>query len=104
MIDKILKWFRIGCMAICTGIAVVQVIYAILWAIGNGNNIQDFYDSSIYLANANSLTSDGWRLIGYSLFLKVFRLAEFVIKDYYVLLIYLFPKNHQNLENKDNHQ
>lgn len=88
MRNKILKWFRIGCMAICTGIAVVQVIYAILWAIGNGNNIQDFYDSSIYLANANSLTSDGWRLIGYSLFLKVFRLAEFVIKDYYVLLIY----------------
>lgn len=88
MTSKMLKWFRISCMAICTGIALVQVIYAILWAISNGNNIQDFYDASIYLANATSWASDGWRLIGYSLFLRLFRWLEKVIGDYYVLFIY----------------
>lgn len=88
MINKILKWFRICCMAICTGIAVVQVIYAFLWVVSNGNNMQDFYDSTIYLGNAISLKSDGWRLIGYSLFVRLFTLTEGMLGSYYVLLIY----------------
>lgn len=90
MINKILKWIRISCMAICTGIAVVQVTYAILWTINNGNNIQDFYDTSIYLANAMSLKSDGWRLIGYSLLVRLFMIAEGILGSNYVLLIYVF--------------
>lgn len=89
MKNKILKWLRIGCMAICAGIAVVQFVYSILWALNNGNNIQDFYDTSIYLANANSLTSDGWRLVGYSLFLCLFRWGENIIGDYYLWFVYV---------------
>lgn len=89
MTNKVLKWFRISGMAICAGIALVQFIYAVLWAINNGNNIQDFYDTSIYIANAKSFVSDGWRLIGYSVYVRLFMILEFVFGKNYVLLIYI---------------
>ena len=45
MNNKVKKWFRLSIMAICTGIGMVQLIYAIIWAFQNGNNVQDFFDS-----------------------------------------------------------
>ncbi len=89
MINKILKWIRISCMAICAGIFFVQLVYAFLWSANNGNNIQDFYDTSIYLGNATLLKSDGWRLIGYSLFVRLFMLTEGILGSYYVILLYV---------------
>ena len=89
MTNKVLKWFRISGMAICAGIVLVQFVYAVLWAINNGNNIQDFYDTSIYIANAKDFVSDGWRLIGYSIYVSLFMSLEFLIGKNYVLLIYI---------------
>lgn len=89
MTNKVLKWFRISSMAICTGIVLVQLVYAVLWAISNGNNIQDFYDTSIYIANAKSFASDGWRLIGYSIYVRLFMSLDCVLGNNYVLLIYI---------------
>lgn len=89
MTNKVLKWFRISSMAICTGIVFVQFVYAVLWAINNGNNIQDFYDTSIYIAQAESFVSDGWRLIGYSIYVRLFMILEGVLDNNYVLLIYI---------------
>jgi len=89
MTNKVLKWFRISGMAICAGIALVQFVYAVLWAINSGNNIQDFYDTSIYIANAKTLVSDGWRLIGYSIYVRLFMILECILGNNYVLLIYI---------------
>lgn len=89
MTNKVLKWFRISGMAICAGIVLVQFVYAVLWAINNGNNIQDFYDTSIYIANTKAFVSDGWRLIGYSIYVSLFMSLEFLIGKNYVLLIYI---------------
>ncbi len=89
MTNKVLKWFRISGMAICAGVALVQFVYAILWAINNGNNIQDFYDTSIYIANAKLFVSDGWRLIGYSIFVRLFMILECILGNNYTLLIYI---------------
>ena len=89
MKNRIQKRIRIAAMAICAGIACVQIAYAIIWAIRNGNHIQTFYDTSLYLSGAQSLVSDGWRLIGYSLFLRVFMLFEVLLGDYYVVLLYI---------------
>ena len=69
---KLKKWLEIIAMAVITGICLVQVLYAVVWAVRNGNNVQDFYDTAVYLDSALTLQSDGWRLIGYSLILKVF--------------------------------
>ncbi len=72
MSKKLKKWTEIVAMAVVAGICLVQVMYAVLWAVRNGNNVQDFYDTAIYLENALTMKSDGWRLIGYSVFLKLF--------------------------------
>lgn len=89
MTNKVLKWFRISGVAICAGIVLVQFVYAVLWAINNGNNIQDFYDTSIYIANAKTFVSDGWRLVGYSIYVSLFMNLEFLIGRNYVLAIYI---------------
>ena len=72
MSKKLKKWTEITAMAVVAGICLVQVIYAVIWAVSNGNNVQDFYDTAIYLDSALTMKSDGWRLIGYSCFLKLF--------------------------------
>lgn len=89
MTNKVLKWFRISGIAICVGVALVQFVYAVLWAINNGNNIQDFYDTYIYIASAKTFASDGWRLIGYSIYVRLFMILEFIFGKNYVLLIYI---------------
>ena len=66
MNNKVKKWFRLSIMAICTGIGMVQLIYAIIWAFQNGNNVQDFFDSSIYLSGALKMKSDGCHLLQYN--------------------------------------
>lgn len=88
MSSKCLKWFKLICMAVLAGIGVVQFVYAVAWAIGNGSNIQDFYDTGIYLANAEALTCDGWRLMGYSYILRFFMLFKNMLGDSYVILLY----------------
>ncbi len=89
MSSKWIKWFKLICMAALAGIGAVQLIYAVIWAIQNGNNMQDFYDTSLYLANAEKLTCDGWRLIGYSYILRFFMLFKGLMGDSYIILVYL---------------
>lgn len=84
-----IKWIRLICIAILCGIGAVQLVYALLWAIVNGNNIQDFYDTALYLSNMETLTSDGWRLIGYSYYLKVFYLSAPVLGLNWIVLVYV---------------
>ena len=88
MNNKVKKWFRLSIMAICTGIGMVQLIYAIIWAFQNGNNVQDFFDSSIYISGALKMKSDGWRLLGYSCFLFPFKMSEGILKENYVIPVY----------------
>lgn len=85
MSKKLKKWTEIVAMAVVAGICLVQIIYAVLWAVRNGNNVQDFYDTAIYLNNALTMKSDGWRLIGYSCFLKLFLPLE----ENYAIPVYL---------------
>ena len=89
MISKWKKWFKLIGVAILAGIGMVQLVYAVAWAIGNGNNVQDFYDTGLYLANAEKLTCDGWRLIGYSYILRFFMLFKGILGDSYVILLYV---------------
>ncbi|MBQ8247858.1 MAG: hypothetical protein IJZ42_12045 [Lachnospiraceae bacterium] len=81
----IMKWFRLGTMAVVAGAFAVQVVYAVIWAIQNGNNVQDFYDSAVYISGASTMQSDQWRLIGYSFFLKVF----LWLGEHYAVPVYL---------------
>ncbi len=78
-----------GCKAVCIGVGVIQLIYAILWAIQNGNNIQDFHDTALYLNGAVTMAGDGWRLLGYSAFVRVFIWLEQFVGEYYVIPLYL---------------
>lgn len=87
--SKLVKWFKLICMAVLAGIGAVQLIYAVAWAIQNGNNIQEFYDTGMYLANAETLSCDGWRLMGYSYILRFFMLFKGLMGDSYVVLVYL---------------
>ena len=87
--SKFIKWFKLICMAMLVGIGAVQLIYAIAWAIQNGNNIQDFYDTGVYLVNAETLSCDGWRLMGYSHILRFFMLFKDLMGDSYIILVYL---------------
>ena len=89
MIEKLQKKMQFICLAVLAGIATIQLIYALIWAFHNGNNIQDFYDTSIYLQNAVILSSDGWRLIGYSCFLVPFVWMSRFLGDYYTIAVYL---------------
>lgn len=77
------------CMAVCVGIGAVQVCYALLWAFQNGTDIQDFYDTSIYIENALLMNNDGWRLPAYSLFVRVFLDMQGSLGDCYLVLLYL---------------
>ncbi len=88
MSNKCIKWVKLIGMAILAGIGTVQLVYAVAWAIGNGNNVQDFYDTALYLANAEKLTCDGWRLMGYSYILRFFMLFKGMLGDSYVILLY----------------
>lgn len=90
MNNKIIKWVRIVFLAMLAGIGIVQCVYALLWAIGNGSHVQNFYDSKVYIANALSGSSDGWRLAGYALVIRIFMLLEGILKEYYVVGIYVF--------------
>ena len=45
---KLKKWLEIIAMAVITGICLVQVLYAVVWAVRNGNNVQDFYDTGTF--------------------------------------------------------
>ena len=89
MSKKIICRLRYILLAMAVGIVAVQVVYAAVWAILNGNNIQDFYDTAIYLRSAQSFTSDGWRLAGYACILRLFMGIKGVLGDYYVLPLYL---------------
>ena len=88
--NRIVKYLRLVAMAVLAGIGVVQVILAVAWAINNGNHVQNFYDSSIYMLNAVSGESDGWRLAGYACVIRLFMLTEGILKENYVVAIYLF--------------
>lgn len=90
MAKNIRKWLKISCLAIFTGISVIQILYAILWAVQNGDNVQDFYDTALYLERAETLTSDGWRLVGYSCILSIFLWLQKIIGENYVIVLYLF--------------
>lgn len=89
MSNQGVKWLKLICKALFAGIGIVQCVYAILWAIANGNNVQDFYDTALYISNAELLISDGWRLAGYSVFIRFFMLFEGVFGVSYVVLLYL---------------
>lgn len=89
MSNHITKWIKNGCKAVCVGVGAIQLIYAILWAFQNGNNIQDFHDTAIYLDNAVTMAGDGWRLLGYSAFVRFFMKLQQFVGDYYVIPIYL---------------
>ena len=86
--DK-MKRMKSICMAICTGIGTIQLIYAVAWAVCNGRNIQDFYDTALYIENAVTMSGDGWHLLGYSAILRVFLGMQGVMGDYYVIPLYL---------------
>lgn len=86
--DKI-KRMKSICMAICTGIGTLQLFYAIAWAVCNGRNIQDFYDTALYIENAVTMSGDGWHLLGYSAVLRAFLGMQGVLGEYYVIPLYL---------------
>ena len=88
--NRIVNRLRLVVMAVLAGIGIVQVILAVAWAVGNGSHIQGFYDSSVYLSNAINGVSDGWRLAGYACVIKLFMLLKGILKEYYVIGIYLF--------------
>lgn len=89
MNKSVKKWSGIAIRAVCLGIFGVQLVYALLWAFYNGNNIQDFYDSALYIKSAVTMAGDGWRLIGYSAILHVFMGMQQGLGDYYVVPLYL---------------
>ncbi len=88
--NRIVNRLRLIVMAVLAGIGIVQVILAVAWAVGNGSHMQGFYDSSVYLSNAVNGGSDGWRLAGYACVIKLFMLLKGILKEYYVIGIYLF--------------
>lgn len=90
MREKVLRRIKIIVSAMCCGIVMVQLIYALCWAWQNGNNIQDFYDTTIYFQNAESLCSDAWRLLGYSCIINIFMSFKCFLGEYYIVILYLF--------------
>lgn len=89
MSKKLTGWLRFAALAVWTGIFMVQFIYAVIWAIQNGNNIQDFYDTAVYLQSAKELTGDGWHLLGYACILRWFQGLKGIMGDSYVIVLYL---------------
>ncbi len=89
MSKKITDWFRFAVIAVWMGIFALQFVYAVGWAVQNGNNIQDFYDTAVYLQSAKEFAGDGWRLLGYACILRWFQWFESVMGSSYVILIYL---------------
>ena len=89
MSKKITGWLRLAALALWTGIFMIQFIYAVGWAVQNGNNIQDFYDTAVYLRSAQEFTGDGWHLLGYACILRWFQGLTGIIGDSYVVVLYL---------------
>lgn len=90
MKSKLMKWSALIGRAVLCGVGGLQILYALRWAWENGSNIQDFYDSGIYLGNALTMCSDGWHLVGYSCLLKIFMLFEGALGNGYIILLYIF--------------
>lgn len=89
MNKSVTKWPGIISRAVCLGIFGVQLVYALVWAFRNGNNIQDFYDTAIYIKSAVTMSGDGWRLLGYSVILHLFLGMQQWLGDSYVVPLYL---------------
>lgn len=85
----IMKRLKSICMAACVGIGLIQIYYALLWAFQNGTNIQDFYDTAIYMENAVLQSGDGWRLMGYSVVLRPFLAMQDMLGDYFIIPLYI---------------
>ena len=89
MKDRFSKKIKYALMAVCSGILIVQCVYAVIWMLYNLNDIQAFNETIKYMELANTLKGDSWYLLGYPAFLKLFIFLERIIGDYYVVLIYL---------------
>ena len=89
MKDRFSKKIKYTLMAVCSGILIVQCIYALVWMWHNLNTTQDFNETIKYVELANTLKGDSWYLLGYPIFLKLFVSLEKIIGDCYVVLIYV---------------
>ncbi len=89
MSKNAIKKIKCICLAMCTGIGAVQLIYAIIWSFRNGCNVQDFYDTSLYLESAVTMLGDGWRLLGYSVLVRFFLGMQKWFGNYYVTVLYV---------------
>ncbi len=76
-------------LAMFTGIGALQVLWAVSWAVQNGNNVQGFYDTGIYMSSAETLVGDGWRLMGYACLLRFFMFFKTLLGENYVWLLYI---------------
>lgn len=76
--------------AIWTAVTVVQLGFAIMWAVNNFNNVQEFYDTSIYVDNLVARVADGWHLPGYSVLMLLFRKLFGFVKQNYETGLYGF--------------
>lgn len=71
------------------GVVLLQTILAAVWAFQNFTTIQAFEESRIYLSMAEGMYSDGFRLIGYPLFLRLCMWLGGVMKVPYTIFVYL---------------
>lgn len=89
MKDSFNKKVKNAMMAVCSGILIVQFVYAVVWMLYNINGVQDFNETMKYLEVANSLKGDGWHLLGYPVFLKLFMSLAQIFGNNYVIFIYV---------------
>ncbi|MBQ7972906.1 MAG: hypothetical protein IJ291_05590 [Lachnospiraceae bacterium] len=90
MKDKLCQYARPVLVSLFVAGFALQVVFAGYWAFTNGNNVQEFYDTSFYLKSAGMYGLDAWHLPGYVMVINIAQTVFGFLGDGYVWGVYLF--------------
>ena len=83
-------WTKRILMSVWLAVFLLQLVFAVCWAVTNWNCVQEFYDTKIYIDGIINRATDGWHLPGYSVFLFVIRKFFGFVKAEYIPAVYVF--------------